>query len=337
MITNKVGRIWHRITVAVSAKTKIYSTLRLTAYEIEKLLEDNQYHAVINVAPFGAMVLKDVKTSVPKFVIPTDMRQLMDDMWIKCPECTYLMGSKKLVHQFKNWCKKENYNPQITSAYAQRKPDHVRCIFVNNMIINSKYFNNNIVDKNKMKLDLGLDPAKRTSIVCFGGCGDDVMLEMAKWLPAENNEYVFVSGKNHGLKSKLDAYIMENNINHIHSKGYVHNMHEYLSVSNVLLGKIGPGIFTECSQTKTNVIFSENPEDILDQEKFNASVAKKLKIGYGVEEWNYQSVNDAMNNIRNNVEYQECFDKIKVHNAAEKCSKIVIDCIKKSKLTTFAV
>jgi UDP-N-acetylglucosamine:LPS N-acetylglucosamine transferase len=86
---------------------------------------------------------------------------------------------------------------------------------------------------------LGLDPALPVICMLYGGYGSDRMLELAETLRADppTAQFVFLCGRNEPLVDALTSAALPYPVKVM---GYTPDVHRYMAVSDVFVGKTGP-------------------------------------------------------------------------------------------------
>jgi processive 1,2-diacylglycerol beta-glucosyltransferase len=116
--------------------------------------------------------------------------------------------------------------------------------------------------------ELGLDPTRRVVLVLTGGLGLNQLKNAVQTLfslPA-GTQIVTVAGKNELLRAQLDQLQVPAAIKLV-NLGYVNNMHELLTISDLVITKPGGLTVTEClAKKKIMLLFSPIP----GQEERNA-------------------------------------------------------------------
>lgn len=127
-------------------------------------------------------------------------------------------------------------------------------------------------DKQAIRLKYGLDPNKTTILISAGGFGvGPVELLLKSLLHSKNPlQIIAICGKSTELKQRVDtlaATLAHNNLVTIKPVGYTKDMDEYMSASDILLGKPG-GLTTSEALAKGLVFVIFNP--IPGQEERNS-------------------------------------------------------------------
>jgi 1,2-diacylglycerol 3-beta-galactosyltransferase len=105
-------------------------------------------------------------------------------------------------------------------------------------------FSARMTEKGQVRADLGLDPKRPCVLIVGGGDGVGPIFETARALSARVHgaQLVVVCGHNEGLRRRLERIQWEIPT---HVCGFVDNMPEIMSASDVLVTKAGPGTLAE--------------------------------------------------------------------------------------------
>jgi processive 1,2-diacylglycerol beta-glucosyltransferase len=107
--------------------------------------------------------------------------------------------------------------------------------------------------------ELGLAPGRKSILFSFGNQGAGLILQflLALELLGEDMNVIVVTGKNEGLRSRLDANKTKLQHLNIAPVGYVGNMNELIEVSDVCFIKPGPATMMECMHSRKPIVFSQ--------------------------------------------------------------------------------
>jgi 1,2-diacylglycerol 3-beta-galactosyltransferase len=155
----------------------------------------------------------------------------------------------------------------VEQAAAMGYP-HSRIRRVSGMILHPRYYGLPSVDAAARRAELGLDPAKTTALILFGGFGSKEMLGILKRLDASglDMQAILIAGRNEKLKAQLES--MPTRIRK-HVIGFTSEVPSYMMCSDFFIGKPGPGSISEAIHLGLPVITVSNAWT-LPQERFNA-------------------------------------------------------------------
>ena len=124
---------------------------------------------------------------------------------------------------------------------------------------------------------LGLDPDCLTGLVLFGGCGSDVMANIAKRLEnfQQKLQLIFICGRNEELASALRQ---NQSIQKRLVTGFTKDIPYYMRLADFFIGKPGPGSISEALAMKLPVIVECNA-GTLPQERYNADWIRQKEVG----------------------------------------------------------
>ncbi len=141
------------------------------------------------------------------------------------------------------------------------------------MIIRPMFYEPVEIDRAKEREKLGLDPAKPTGVVLFGGQGSKVMLDIAAKL--SDTQLILICGKNAVLAERLRA--QETGAPH-HVEGFTSEIPRFMQLADFFIGKPGPGSISEAIAMKLPVIVESNAWT-LPQERYNAEWVREKGVG----------------------------------------------------------
>jgi UDP-N-acetylglucosamine:LPS N-acetylglucosamine transferase len=130
-----------------------------------------------------------------------------------------------------------------------------------------------MLDRDEGRARLGLDPARPTGIVLFGGHGSMAMLDIAQQL--HDVQLILLCGHNAVLAQKLRA----------HASAATHTVVEftpqvrrYMQLGDFFIGKPGPGSLSEAVHLGLPVITVRNAWT-MPQERYNTDWVKEQRLG----------------------------------------------------------
>jgi UDP-N-acetylglucosamine:LPS N-acetylglucosamine transferase len=123
--------------------------------------------------------------------------------------------------------------------------------------------------------ELGLDPSRKTVLFSFGNQGASAVLQyllaMELFSPAIN--VIVATGRNTGMKKRIDSMRKHFQRLNLIAMGYANNMNELIGVSDVCFIKPGPATMLECMHSRKPIIFSMAATPC-EQEHANFAVAR---------------------------------------------------------------
>lgn len=143
-----------------------------------------------------------------------------------------------------------------------------RVFLTSGMILNPRFYELPPLDRVQERLKLGLDPARPTALVLFGGYGSPAMLDVQRRLAAArlDVQVIFIAGRNERLQAALEA--RASGLRQ-HVTGFTTDVPYYMRLADFFIGKPGPGSLSEALHLGLPAITVRNAWT-LPQERFNA-------------------------------------------------------------------
>ena len=246
------------------------ATVRLLARHWEETKPD----MVVSLVPnFNRAMYEGLRNSLPKVpyvTILTDMADYPPHFWMEAKQEQYFIcGTERAVEQ----------------AHKLGHPQH-RVFSASGMILRPKFYEPVTVDRATERARLGLDPAKPTGLVLFGGQGSNVMLEIAGRL--SDTQLILICGRNETLAARL----RERGSKSPHFvEGFTQEIPGYMHLCDFFIGKPGPGSISEAVAMKLPVIVERNSWT-LPQERYNADWV--VERGAGMVVQNFRHIREAV-------------------------------------------
>ena len=193
----------------------------------------------------------------PCVTVMTDLADLPPRFWIEPGATEHLVcGSEAAVEQ------------------ARALGLDERCIHrASGMILRPEFYAARNLDRPTERSGLGLDPARATGVVMFGGQGSMAMLEIARRLA--DVQLILLCGHNRALAEALRREparaaraVVE----------FTPDVRRYLMLADFFVGKPGPGSLSEAVQQGLPVVTLCN-RWTLPQERYNADWVRALGVG----------------------------------------------------------
>jgi 1,2-diacylglycerol 3-beta-galactosyltransferase len=200
---------------------------------------------------------------VPFVTVLTDLADYPPHFWMERESQYIICGSERGCQQ--------------ASALGHDKNAVFR---VSGMILNPRFYQPVQLDRSKVRGELGLDPELPTALILFGGYGSRDMITVADRLQdvAHPLQAIFICGRNAHLEQKLRRRKLSYRFA---VEGFTSEIPRYMTISDFLIGKPGPGCISEAIQMKLPVIVSCN-RWTLPQERFNAHWIEECGVGISV-------------------------------------------------------
>ncbi|PYU27248.1 MAG: galactosyldiacylglycerol synthase [Acidobacteria bacterium] len=210
----------------------------------------------------------------PFVTVLTDFADYPPHFWIERQEQFLICGSQRAVEQAREL------------GHADE-----RIFQTSGMILNPRFYNYSPLDRGAERSRLGLEAARTTGLVLFGGQGArKKMLEIDRRLSESGPQIrlILICGKNERLPGELRA--QARGIPRL-IEGFTTNVPYYMQLADFFIGKPGPGSIAEALAMGLPVIVERNAWT-LPQERYNASWVREKQVGLVVS--NFNTVADAV-------------------------------------------
>jgi 1,2-diacylglycerol 3-beta-galactosyltransferase len=265
MLMHGVIRAYHRPTVRF----------------LEKHWERTRPDLVVSLVPnFNRALYESLTRALPRvpFVtILTDFADYPPHFWIERQKQWVICGTSKAVEQAR------------TLGHAED-----RILRTSGMILRPGFYEPVKVDRAAERRRLGLDPAKPTGMVLFGGQGSKAMLEIAERLA--DVQLILVCGRNAALAERLRA-MPQRAARFV--EGFTVEIPYYMQLADFFIGKPGPGSISEAVAMGLPVIVERNAWT-LPQERYNAEWVRENSAGMVVP--NFRGVREAVTELLRDLE-----------------------------------
>jgi 1,2-diacylglycerol 3-beta-galactosyltransferase len=204
--------------------------------------------------------LRRVLPDTPFVTVLTDFVDYPPHFWIERQEQYFICGTERAVEQAKEMGHTED-----------------RIFRTSGMIIHPRFYEPPPWDRRQERARLGLDPARTTGLVLFGGEGARIMRDIARKLDASELplQLVLICGRNQELAEQIRA------LPHRmpwHVEGFTTEIPYYMHLSDFMIGKPGPGSISEALAMGLPVIVQRNAAT-LPQERYNAQWVLEREVG----------------------------------------------------------
>ena len=231
---------------------------------------------VVSVIPnFNRALSESLATTLPGVSYVTVMTDLADhppNFWIESdPRQHVVCGTDRAIGQ---------------ARAMGRAPTSVHA--TSGMIIRPDFYRPLDVDRRAALIDLGLDPARPTGLVLFGGHGSMKMLSIARQLP--DVQLILLCGHNETLVGKLRRACLDGPVARV-VLGFTPDVRRYMHLCDFFVGKPGPGSLSEALQQGLPIVTVRNAWT-MPQERYNTDWV--VERGFGL-------VGASMRNIRPTV------------------------------------
>ena len=268
---------------------------RPTVRLLTKHWQETRPDMVVSVVPnFNRAMYASLRAALPQvpyITILTDMADFPPHFWMERGQDQYFIcGTDRAVGQARSL------------GYPAE-----RVLRASGMILRPKFYDPVNVDIATERMRLGLDPSRPTGLVLFGGQGSNVMLDIAREL--KRTQLIMICGKNLELADKLHRLSSDPRSPAAHLiEGFTQEVPYYMHLSDLFIGKPGPGSISEAVAMKLPVIVERNLWT-LPQERYNADWV--IENGVGVVLKNFRGIREAVGKMIGSLEqYRAAVEKI---------------------------
>jgi hypothetical protein len=245
---------------------------------LERYWQELRPDLVASLVPhFNRALRESLRKSCPRkpFVtILTDFADYPPHFWIERQKQFLICGSERAVEQ------------------ARELGHRDECIFqTSGMILNPRFYNYSPIDRGAERVKQGLEAARMTGLVLFGGQGArKKMLEIDRRLSESRLpiQLILICGRNERLLGELRAQVR--GIPRL-IEGFTTNVPYYMQLADFFIGKPGPGSIAEALAMGLPVIVERNAWT-LPQERYNAMWVREKNVGLVVS--NFDTIVDAV-------------------------------------------
>jgi UDP-N-acetylglucosamine:LPS N-acetylglucosamine transferase len=267
LYNKRLARGW---TLGLAQELKLLqAAIRLAHAPLLKLLRAHwaatEPDLVVSLIPnFNRAIFESLATTlpgVPFATVMTDLADLPPNFWIEPGQDQWIVcGTPRALAQ----------------ARAAGYPDH-RLRLTSGMILRPSFYEPACADRSAELRALGLDPARPTAVVMFGGQGSMQMHGIAKALG--ELQLIALCGHNQALAAALRkarggaprAVI-----------GFTPDVAHYLRLGDFLIGKPGPGCLSEALHCGLPVLTFLNAWT-MPQERYNAQWVREQGLGLALK------------------------------------------------------
>ena len=206
---------------------------------------------------------------VPYVTLLTDLADLPPNFWIEADQPQHLICG----------------TPRAAEQARQLGHDAARIHTTSGMIIRPEFYAPISVDRSAERLRLGLDPARPTGLVLFGGHGSKAMLGIAQRLAT--TQLILICGHNKALAARLRE------LPQLAPRlvvAFTADIPHYMRLADFFIGKPGPGSISEAVQQGLPVIVVDNAWT-MPQERYNAEWVREN--GLGVVHGSFRTIDRA--------------------------------------------
>jgi 1,2-diacylglycerol 3-beta-galactosyltransferase len=247
------------------------SVIRLLHERQVELLHDywarTKPDLVVSVVPhFGRAIFEGLRESCPRAQLVTILTDLVDTpphFWFERQNQHFICGSAKAIEQAR-----QNGAPES------------RIWRVSGMIVHPKFYDPATVARRTGRGRLGLSPDLPTALVLFGGYGSPDMVTIVEQLRESKLavQSILLCGRNERLLRRLSK--MRTPFPKV-ALGFTSDVAAYMRLSDIFIGKPGPGSVSEALATGLPVIVERSSRTMV-QERYNVDWIEEQKVGLGI-------------------------------------------------------
>jgi hypothetical protein len=231
---------------------------------LERYWAQSHPDLVVSLIPHYNRALKEALENVwpgtPFVTLLTDIADYPPHFWIERQDQYVICGSERAAGQARELGTRVD-----------------RILRTSGMILNPKFYEPVVVNREAERARLGLRPELPTGLVLFGGQGSTEMVRIAKALNrAENRiQLILLCGNNAAVTAELRA--MDQRIP-MFVEGFTRDVPFYMELSDFFIGKPGPGSISEALAKRLPVIVQRNAWTMA-HERFNAAWIEEQGAG----------------------------------------------------------
>jgi hypothetical protein len=211
----------------------------------------------VSLVPNFNRALRESLPSTPFVTILTDLADYPPHFWIERQEQYLICGTQKAVEQ---------------AAALGHSADRV--FRTSGMILRPRFYQPITTDRVAERQRLGLDPARTTGLVLFGGEGSNAMLDIARRVTTEA-QFIFICGRNHKLAERLRGLTTKFPK---HVEEFTSEVPYFMHLADFFVGKPGPGSISEALAMRLPVVVECNAWT-LPQERYNTQWIRENQFG----------------------------------------------------------
>jgi len=280
----------------------------LAAPRLEEFIKNFRPEIIVCTHPFPLGIVSGIKRKGnyqgPVFAVVTDFT--VHSFWVFPEVDCYLIGSEALIPE----CEEFGIKPErVCPTGIPIDPDF-----------------NKIYDQRRLKEQMGLDPILPVILIIGGGLGMGPLESSVKVLGREHHDcqLLVVTGTNKVLQDKLSE-ITPGLRCKVKVFGFVHNMHQLMALSDMMIGKAG-GLTCAEAMAVGLPLFIVDP--LPGQEERNAEFMVSMGTGARLQE------RDLADAVKNYLKDKNMLKKIAAHamelgkpNAAYESVKIMAEAV----------
>lgn len=198
--------------------------------------------------------------AVPFLVVMTDLQESLKYSWLPMEKDYFVVCGTERAHR-----------------QALKKPHPPQRVFrTNGLIVHPDFHDFAPIDVAMERRRMGLDPQRPTGCVMYGGNGSEQMLRIAQAIGRMRRrlQMIFLCGHNHALAAALSRQALP--YPHV-IRTFTSEVPRYFHVSDVLVGKPGPGSISEALVSGIRPLV--DVKEMLPQERYNVQWLNQQRRG----------------------------------------------------------
>jgi UDP-N-acetylglucosamine:LPS N-acetylglucosamine transferase len=228
--------------------------------------------------------LKNANPEIPFVTILTDFSDFPPHFWLEKQDHYVVCGTERAYRQ---------------AIEGGKRPE--RTFLVSGMILRPAFYEAINYDRAIERRKIGLDPGKPTALILFGGQGSPVMLNITRSLQELEGQLqlILICGRNvkladqiRKLPTRLPMHVVE----------FTSDIPYLMHLSDIFIGKPGPGSISEALAMNLPVIVEQNAWT-LPQERYNAEWVKEKEVGIVVK--SFSKVREAVSDLLKPARFRE--------------------------------
>ena len=222
---------------------------------------------VVSVVPhFGRAIFHALAESCPRAKLVTILTDLADyppHFRLERQNQHFICGSAKAIEQARHIGAPES---QIWR--------------VSGMVVHPRFYEPRNLQRREERIRHGLSPDRPTALILFGGYGSSEMAGILRRLSGARSEaqVIVLCGRNPQLVRRLSR--MKTPFPKL-VVGFTQDVHRYMQMSDVFIGKPGPGSVSESLAAGLPVIVERNSGTMV-QERYNADWVEEQGVGIAI-------------------------------------------------------
>ena len=238
--------------------------------------------------------MQRVIPGVPLVTILTDLADYPPHFWIEERQAQYFVCGTDVARD--------------QALNAGHPADRV--FQTSGMILNPRFYDCDVACEPSDLVSLGLDPARPTALIMFGGAGSRAMRTIVRLLDESGLDMQIIAacGNNERLEASLRA--MRRRIP-MYVTGFTPDIARLMRLADFFIGKPGPGSISEAVQMGLPVIVERNAWT-MPQERYNAEWVEEQGFGIAVRSFR-RDIAGAVATMLNSDKRRQFDERVDAH------------------------